>query len=74
MADMVLAPTQRAFQPRVDDHFFWNYSFAVVGARDKDGQMLYREKFYDISPEVEAEIRTRSRDYNIQLAQDVGLV
>jgi len=61
------------FQPRVDDHFFWNYSFAVVGARDEHGNQLYREKFYDVSPEVQTEIRRRTRDYCIQLAQDLGL-
>ena len=62
------------FQPRVDDHFFWNYSFAVVGARDENGNQLYREKFYDVPAEVEAEIRTRTREYCVQLAQDLGLV
>ena len=62
------------FQPRVDDHFFWNYSFTVVGARDENGQPLHREMFYTISAEVAEEIRTRSRNYMIELAQDVGLV
>jgi len=62
------------FWPRVDDHFFWNYSFAVVGARDENGQQLHREMFYDVSSEVEQEVRTRTKDYIVQLAQDVGLV
>ncbi len=62
------------FQPHVEDHFFWNYCFAVVGAKDKDGQWLYREQFYEVPTAVEQEIRKRTRDYNVQLAQDVGLV
>ena len=62
------------FQPRVDDHFFWNYCFAVVGARGDKGQYLYREMFYDVSKAVWDELRERTRDYCIQLAQDVGLV
>ena len=61
------------FQPRVDDHFFWNYCFIVVGARDENGQPLHREMFYTLSDAVAEEIRTRSRNYMIQLAQDVGL-
>ena len=62
------------FQPRVDDHFFWNYCFIVVGARDENGQPMHREVFYSLSSDVAEEIRKRSREYMIQLAQDVGLV
>ena len=62
------------FQPRVDDHFFWNYCFAIVGARGPRGEFLSREMFYEVSEEVKQEIRNRTKDYIIQLAQDVGLV
>jgi hypothetical protein len=61
------------FQPRVDDHFFWNYCFTIVGAKDKDGGWLYREEFYDVSAAVEQETRTRTKDYIEDLAHDVGL-
>lgn len=61
------------FQPRVDDHFFWNYCFAIVGAKDPKGQYLYREQFYDVSQAVFDETRKRTKDYCVQLAQDIGL-
>ena len=36
--------------PSPHDSVFHHFSFAFVGRRDAQGQFLYREEFYDLSP------------------------
>ncbi|MDH7601821.1 MAG: tagaturonate epimerase family protein [Armatimonadota bacterium] len=62
-----------AFRPLPTDRFFTDFSFGMVGAKDDHGKFLFREKFYSLSPEVQAEYTKRVSDYIVGLAEDLDL-
>lgn len=61
------------FKRSPKDLFFTDFSFAMVGTKDDTGKFLYRDRFYSLSPEVQAEYTRRIRDYVIKLAEDLGV-
>lgn len=61
------------FQRSPKDLFFTDFSFAMVGAKDESGGFLYRDRFYSLSPEVQAEYTRRVKEYVIKLAEDMNL-
>jgi len=50
---------------------FHHYSFAFVGKRDKNGQFLHRQAFYDLSPEFYQEYQNRLICYLGNLADEL---
>ncbi|MCX8053368.1 MAG: hypothetical protein N3B12_06135, partial [Armatimonadetes bacterium] len=61
------------FKRLPQDRFFTDFSFGMVGAKDKKGSFLHRHKFYSLKPEVQAEYTERVRDYVVGLAEDLSL-
>jgi hypothetical protein len=47
------------------------YCYATVGKRDAQGNFLYRERFYSLSPEFYAEYTRRVKSYLCMLARDL---
>jgi hypothetical protein len=50
---------------------FHHYSFAYIGKRDKLGQFVCREKFYDLDTDFYAEYGRRIVEYLSELSEDV---
>ncbi len=50
---------------------FHYYNFATVGRRDSNGQLIHREKFYDLSAEFYREYQRRVCEYLREVAADV---
>lgn len=61
------------FKRSPKDLFFTDFSFSMVGAKDEIGRFLYRERFYSLKPEVQAEYTRRVKEYVIKLAEDLNL-
>jgi len=61
------------FKRLPQDRFFTDFSFGMVGAKDEKGNFLYRDRFYSLKPDVQAEYTKRVRDYLIKLAEDLEL-
>ncbi len=47
------------------------YCYATVGKRDAKGNYIYRERFYSLSPEFQAEYTSRLKSYLCMLAHDL---
>ncbi len=62
-----------AFRPLPTDRFFTDFCFGIVGAKDDQGRFLFREKFYSLSPDVQAEYTKRVSKYIVRLAEDLQL-
>jgi hypothetical protein len=62
-----------AFKPSAKDRFFTDFSFGMVGAKDAQGNFLYRDRFYSLKPAVQEEYTRRCADYVVKLAEDLGL-
>jgi hypothetical protein len=58
-------------KPSPRDAIFHHYSFAFVGRRDAQGQFIYREEFYDLSPAFYREYQTRAARYLCSLAEEL---
>ncbi len=57
---------------RSPDHaVFHYYNFASVGKRDRKGQFVHREKFYDMPADFYREYQRRIRSYLCEVAADV---
>jgi hypothetical protein len=50
---------------------FHHFSFPFVGRRDAEGQFLYREEFYDLSPAFYEAYQERIVGYLLGLAEDL---
>jgi len=50
---------------------FHHFSFAFVGRRDADGQFLYREEFYDLSPAFYSAYQNHGARYLCGLAEEL---
>lgn len=50
---------------------FRHYCFASVGRRDEEGQYLFREKLYDLSPEFNREYGDRLERFLSEIAADL---
>ncbi|MCL5102889.1 MAG: tagaturonate epimerase family protein [Armatimonadetes bacterium] len=50
---------------------FHHYSFAFVGRRDERGRFMYRDEFYDLSPEFYRAYQARISDYLSGLAAEL---
>jgi hypothetical protein len=61
------------FKPLPTDRFFTDFSFGMVGAKDSQGKFLFRDRFYSLSSEVQAEYTKRVREYIVHLAEDLNL-
>lgn len=61
------------FKRLPQDRFFTDFSFGMVGAKDEKGNFLYRDRFYSLKPDVQAEYTKRVRDYVVKLAEDLEL-
>jgi tagaturonate epimerase len=53
------------------DAIFHHFSFAFVGRRNADGQFLYREEFYNLSPAFRAAYAARITQYMLGLVEDL---
>lgn len=62
-----------AFRRSPKDRFFTDFSFGMVGAKNEKGEFLYREHFYSLTPEIQAEYTKRVADYVVQLSRDLNL-
>jgi len=58
-------------KPSPHHGIFHHYSFAFVGRRDAQGQFIYREEFYDLSPAFYREYQTRVARYLCSLAEEL---
>jgi len=54
-----------------DHAVFHYYNFASVGKRDRNGQFVHREKFYDMPADFYREYQRRIRSYLCEAAADV---
>jgi len=63
----------QSFRRSPKDPFFTDFSFAMVGAKNDDGSFMFRDRFYNLSPETEAEYTRRVKQYVLDLADDLGL-
>ncbi len=68
-----MAKDGAAFKKSPKDLFFTDFSFAMVGAKAEDGSFLFRDRFYSLSPEVQAEYTARNKAYILKLAADLGV-
>ena len=53
--------------------FAGDHYFGMVGAKDEKGSFLYRDRFYSLTPELQAEYTKRVVDYTVKLSEDLGL-
>jgi hypothetical protein len=53
------------------DAIFHHFSFAFVGRRNAEGQFLYREEFYNLSPAFRAAYAERITQYVLGLVEDL---
>lgn len=58
-------------EPHPRHTLFRIYCYATVGKRDAEGSFLYRERFYCLSPEFNAEYTSRVKSYLCLLARDL---
>jgi hypothetical protein len=63
--------TDPAAVPHPRYSLFRIYCYATVGKRDEQGNYLYRERFYTLSPEFNAEYTQRLKSYLCMLAGDL---
>jgi len=73
MLDKRRAEEGTSFRRSPKDPFFMDFAFAMVGAKDEAGRFLFRERFYDLRPDVQAEYTRRVKDYLVSLAEHLGL-
>jgi len=57
--------------PHPEHPLFRIYCYATVGKRDGQGNFLYRERFYSLSPEFYSEYTRRLKNYLYLLASDL---
>jgi len=62
-----------SFRRLPQDRFFTDFSFGMVGAKDAHGAFMHRDRFYSLTPEVQAEYTKRVVAYVTKLAEDLGL-
>jgi hypothetical protein len=63
--------TDPAAVPHTRYSLFRIYCYATVGKRDEQGNYLYRERFYTLSSEFNAEYTQRLKSYLCMLARDL---
>ncbi len=61
------------FKKSPKDRFFTDYSFGMVGAKDANGNFLFRDKFYSLRTDVQEEYTNRVAGYIEKLAEDLGV-
>lgn len=55
------------------DRFFTDFAFAMVGAKDRTGRFLFRDRFYSLSRGVKEEYTRRVKEYLVALAHDLSI-
>ena len=57
--------------PHPKFNLFRLFCYATVGKRDAEGNFIYRERFYSLSPDFQAEYTRRVKSYLCMLARDL---